>query len=107
MKRPRLTLSGQILLWFFLNLALVAAVLLLVLKVQFRVDPRTVLSGRTREQFRAAASLLSTDLRGASREAWKEIVASYDEAYGVQFAICRPDGRELLEGGSFLFPRIC
>ena len=77
MKRPHLTLYGQILLWFFLNLALVAAVLVLVLKVQFRVDPRTVLGGRTHEQFHAVASVLSIELRNGKREEWEEIVARY------------------------------
>ena len=48
MSRPHLTLYGQILFWFFLNLALVAAILFFVLKLQFRVDPGELLGGRTR-----------------------------------------------------------
>lgn len=104
MKRPHLTLYGQILLWFFLNLALVAAVLVLVLKVQFRVDPRTVLGGRTHEQFQAVASVLSIELRNGKREEWEEIVARYDKAYGVKFSIYRPEGRTLLEGEDLKLP---
>lgn len=104
MKRPHLTLYGQILLWFFLNLALVAAVLVLVLKVQFRVDPRTVLGGRTHEQFEAVASILSDELREAPREDWEEIVGRFSEAYRVDFAVYRPGGRELLQGEERMLP---
>ena len=74
MARPHLTLYGQVLLWFFLNLTLVAAVLFFVLKIQFRVDPRELLGSRTREQFRAAASVMSGELRNSPRVEWEQIL---------------------------------
>ena len=77
MSRPHLTLYGQILFWFFLNLALVAAILFFVLKLQFRVDPRELLGGRTREQFRAASSVMSGELRNAPRAEWEEILKRF------------------------------
>ena len=104
MKRPHLTLYGQILGWVFLNLALVAAVLVLVLKLQFRVDSRTVLGGRTHEQFQAVARVLSIELRNGKREEWEEIVARYDKVYGVEFSIYRPEGRIILEGEDLELP---
>lgn len=104
MKRPHLSLYGQILFWFFLNLALVAAVLFVVLRVQFRVDATSVLGGRTHEQFRAAGTLLGSELRNAPRDEWKEIIARYDETYGVQFAVYRPNGSSALEGEELTLP---
>ena len=87
MKRPRLTLYGQILFWFFLNLALVAAVLLVVLKVQFQMDLGAFLTGRTQQRFEAAAKVLSADLRAAPRSEWQEIVTRYEEAYRVRLVV--------------------
>lgn len=104
MKRPHLSLYGQILFWFFLNLALVAAVLFVVLRVQFRVDATSVLGGRTHEQFRAAGTLLASELRNAPRDEWREIIARYDETYGVQFAVYRPNGNGVLAGEELELP---
>ena len=93
MARPHLTLYGQVLLWFFLNLTLVAAVLFFVLKIQFRVDPRELLGSRTREQFRAAASVMSGELRNSPRVEWEQILERYAGSYGVDIALYRPEGQ--------------
>lgn len=104
MKRPHLSLYGQILLWFFLNLALVAVVLILVLQVQFRIDPRSVIGGRTHEQFQAVASILAKELQSAPRSDWHEIMDRYAEAYNTSFAVYRPGGRDLLAGEDLVLP---
>lgn len=104
MPRPHLTLYGQVLFWFFLNLALVAAVLFFVLKLQFRVDPGELLGGRTREQFRAAASIMSAELRNAPRVEWEEILTRYVGSYGVEMALYRPEGQLLWAGDELKLP---
>ena len=104
MSRPHLTLYGQILFWFFLNLALVAAILFFVLKLQFRVDPRELLGGRTREQFRAASSVMSGELRNAPRAEWEEILKRYAGFYGVKMALYRPEGQRLWNGEDLKLP---
>ena len=105
MKRPRLPLYGQILIWFFLNLALVAAVLYFVLHVQFQLDLRAILSGRTEEQFKAVADVLSAELRAAPRDEWEEIFDRYDEAYGVSFSVYFPAGDRVMGGEDLNLPR--
>jgi len=104
MFRPHLTLYGQILFWFFLNLALVAAVLFFVLNLQFRVDPGQLLGGRTREQFRAASSVMSGELRNAPRGEWEEILKRYAGFYGVRMALYRPEGQRLWNGEDLKLP---
>lgn len=104
MSRPHLTLYGQILFWFFLNLALVAAILFFVLKLQFRVDPVELLGGRTREQFRAASRVMSGELRNAPRVEWEEILTRYAGFYGVKMALYRPEGQLLWEGQQLKLP---
>lgn len=104
MARPHLTLYGQVLLWFFLNLTLVAAVLFFVLKIQFRVDPRELLGSRTREQFRAAASVMSGELRNSPRVEWEQILERYAGSYEVDIALYRPEGQLLWVGEELQLP---
>ena len=71
MKKPRFSLYAQILLWFFLNLALVAAVLFIVLKVQFNVGFESLLSGRVGSRMEATGcSSIGARGCGPSSEAW-------------------------------------
>lgn len=91
MKKPHLTLYGQILFWFFLNLALVGGVLFLVLRVQFKVGPWSVFSGQVNQRTEAWADLMAAELREADQAEWNSIVARYDEAYGVTFSVFRPN----------------
>ncbi|MDA0767611.1 MAG: ATP-binding protein [Verrucomicrobia bacterium] len=98
MKKPHLTLYGQILLWFFLNLTLVAGVLFLVLQVQFKVGLWSLFSGQVNERIEATGELMAAELRGAERSEWEAIVARHAEAHGVSFALLRPDGDGLLAG---------
>jgi two-component system sensor histidine kinase CpxA len=98
MTRPRIPLYGQILFWFFLNLTLVAGVLLLVLKVQFRMKPEALLAGRTAARFEAAATFLAADLRESAREEWDEIVSMHETRNAVRIAVYLPDGDTALAG---------
>lgn len=105
MKRPHLPLYGQILLWFFLNLALVAAVLFVVLRVQFQLDLGEILTGRTGDQFKAAAEVMSSDLRRVSSDDWEEILSRYNEAYGVSFGVYHPRDGRILAGEEIELPK--
>lgn len=104
MKRPRLNLYAQVLCWFFLNLALVAVVLVVVLRLHFGVDPRQVLEGRTRDQFDAVVRVLGAELRRSPRSDWAGILDSYGEAYGVSFSVHRAGTGELLDGSDHDLP---
>ncbi|NNC87628.1 MAG: HAMP domain-containing protein [Akkermansiaceae bacterium] len=102
--RPRFTIYGQILFWFFLNLALVAAVIFLVVKVQFGVDPREFLWGRTEQRFTAVATALAADLRDAPRHQWDELVTRYEKDQGVVLAVYRAADLARLAGSGSEFP---
>ena len=104
MKRPRFTLYGQILMWFFLNLALVAGVLFFVLNLQFGVGLGSLLSGKVNNRMEAIGEIMSAELRAVPRDEWIGIVSRHESAYGVRFRVIHPDGESAMmeergEGG--------
>src|SRR5210317_593959 len=98
MKRPRFPLYAQILLWVFLNMALVGAVLFVVLKFQFNVGFGSLLTGKVDERMEAIGETMSAELRQAPRDEWEDIVDRYEDAYRVRFQVLRPDGEQAFEG---------
>jgi hypothetical protein len=104
MRKPRLSLYGQILFWFFLNLALVAAVLFLVLRVQFNVGFESLLSGRVGERMETIGEVMSADLREMPSQDWEEIIQRYEAAYRVEFMVLRPDGEPLPDQADGVVP---
>ncbi len=98
MTKPRFPLYAQILLWFFLNLALVGAVLFVVLRYQFNVGIDSLLTGKVDERMEAIGETMSAELREAPRDGWEDIVDRYEDAYRVRFQVLRPDGEQAFEG---------
>lgn len=98
MRQPRFPLYGQILLWFFLNLALVGAVVFVILKYQFNVGIDSLLTGKVEERMEAIGETMSAELRQVPRDGWEDIVDRYEDAYRVRFQVLRPDGEQAFEG---------
>ena len=98
MKKPRFPLYGQILLWFFLNLALVGAVLFVILRFQFNVGIDSLLTGKVDERMEAIGETMSAELREVPRDEWEEVVDRYEDAYRVRFQVLHPDGGQAFEG---------
>ena len=99
----RFPLAAKILLWFFLNLLLLAAVFYLVLRVQFRFGLDVLMAGRGGERIQGLANVISGEIAERPREEWTEMLRRFGDAYGVQLAIVRPDAM-IVAGESFDVP---
>ena len=81
MKGIRFSLFSKIMLWFFLNLILLAAGLWFVFNLSFRFD-YSFFSGN---KFDAVSRALEDEVNGRSREERDEILNRYSESYTVEF----------------------
>ena len=101
--KPGHSLFARILVWFFLSLIVLVAVLLGVLQLQFRMDPHSPLLGKAGNRITVVARLISHDLGGAPRTSWTAVLDRYSEAYGVDLVMCAGDGR-ILAGKDLRIP---
>src|SRR5438067_1307400 len=85
--RARLPLSLKILVWFFLNLVLLAAVTLVLFNAQFRFDLNWVFVTSARERVEAMRNLIAEELNTAPIDDWERILERFSTAYGVRFAL--------------------
>ena len=93
--KPRYPLFTKILVWFFLSLVILGAVLYGAFDLQFRLDPRSPLLGQSGNRMAAVGRLISHELGSAFRGQWTEILARYSEAYQASFVLCSNDGERL------------
>lgn len=92
----RMPLAAKILLWLFLNLAVLATVFLLLFSAQFRLDLDWVFAGNARQRVEAMRALIVGELNTASPDDWAEVVERFSDAYGVRFSLFEPDGEYLI-----------
>lgn len=93
--RLRFPLYGKVLLWFFVNLALVAALAYGFMRMQFRLGIESLLSGGAKQRIEAIADVITEDLRERPAERWSEVLERYRAAHGVTFAVFRNDARQV------------
>ncbi len=85
--KPFSTLFTKILFWFFLNLALVAVVLLIFFAVQSQVDLEGFWSRQATDRMRIAGRLISHELGETSGNQWPSVLSRYSEIYQIDFAL--------------------
>lgn len=93
--RARFPLSAKILVWFFLNLALLGAVALLVGQERLRFGLDSLVAGPAGDRVRALAVLVVHELEAAPREQWTGVLARYGREYGVNLFLFAHDGPEI------------
>ena len=92
--RLRTSLFTRILLWSFLNLAVVGSVLGAFFALQFRLQPDSVLFAGNRLQYVAAQ--LMTESRGATTaESRAALLRRYSTTYQADFLLFGEDGQQL------------
>lgn len=94
----RFSLYTKILLWFFLNLIVLGAVLLVFFNFQFRLDPDSPMRGDSVMRIDTLAQLMSLEMADQTEEERNAILSRYSETYQVDFILYAADGRRL--GGS-------
>jgi two-component system, OmpR family, sensor histidine kinase CpxA len=93
MTRMRFSLFTKIMLWFFLNLLLLAGALWLVFSFSFQFDA-TFFDGLT-NKMDTVARLIREEVNGKTRAEQDEILKRYTEAYGVELFLFDNQGRQL------------
>jgi len=91
--KPFSSLFSKILLWFFMNLALVAAVLVVFFAFGSQIDLHAIFGQQASDRLRTAGRLISHELNQVPTANWSEVLARHAEIYQVDFAL-------LLKGGS-------
>ncbi|MEI6561206.1 MAG: HAMP domain-containing sensor histidine kinase [Verrucomicrobiota bacterium] len=89
----RFPLYAKILLWFFLNLLLLAAVLYGFLRFQLRAGLDSLLAGQIASRMEVVTRVLEDELRETPRTGWDSVLERLNNTYeGVQFFVVRPNG---------------
>src|ERR1041384_3176258 len=102
----RFPLAAKILLWFFVNLLLLATVAFVVMRGQFHFGLDALISGRVGERVQAAADLFTGELRTTPRREWPEVATRFSEAYHVDFFLFRSDGGKIAGPEGLLPPAV-
>src|SRR6266481_8192149 len=93
----RLPLLARILLWFFLNLALLAAGFILLVRSQFVFDRDFLLTAGAVEHLQTIGDEIATEMSNRPLEQWKDLVDRYDKTCKVRFHVLSEDGRPLVD----------
>ncbi|MBI5384522.1 MAG: HAMP domain-containing histidine kinase [Verrucomicrobia bacterium] len=102
----RFPLYAKILLWFLLNLVVLAAGFGVLFRAQFRFGPDLLLAGGANERIEAAASLIFAELDSIQTAQWNSVLDRFGSAYGVEFFLFRNDGAQLAGEGLVLPPEV-
>lgn len=91
----RFPLLAKILLWFFLNLLVLAAVGYGLFRMQFRLGLDSLLAGRAGERVQALSEVINAELRAKPVRLWDESLENYSRAYQADFLLFRSDGTQV------------
>lgn len=86
---------GHVLAWFFLNLAVLAIAGILVVRWQWRAGLDSFLAAQATPRLTSMAAAVSGELRVTPQKQWPDVLGRMQDAFGVQFHVCRPDGMPL------------
>jgi two-component system sensor histidine kinase CpxA len=102
----RFPLYAKILAWFFLNLVLLAAGSWLFVMAQFRFGLDSLVAGRAGARVQQVADLVVAELRSTPRHQWRDLLARFGEAYGLEFLLFRNDGGPVVGPAGQLPPEV-
>jgi two-component system sensor histidine kinase CpxA len=92
MKR-RIPLYAKILIWFFLNLIILATVGYITLEGYLGTD--WLLTTTVTDRLRAASEAILSELRSLPQAEWNRVLIHHSEVYAVRFVLFKEDGTQL------------
>src|SRR5438874_2213015 len=98
--RHRFPLYAKIVLWFMLNLAVLAVIGLVI--VAGRFGPDLLLSGPVTTRIAAVSESLGSEFRAHPPSTWNDLLEGRSKAYGVNFVLFQDDGLQLAGQTTFL-----
>jgi len=90
------SLFSKILFWFFMNLAVVAALLVVFFAFQSQIDLHAMFGWQASDRLRTAGRLITRELRQTPHADWSDVLARHAEIHQVDFAILLSDGIQSL-----------
>src|SRR5215204_2236349 len=96
MRRVRFPLYAKILGWFFLNLVVVATVVVLLFDAQFHFKLDWLFATGARDRLEAVRALIIGELETTPPDEWAQVLSRYSEAHHVQFGLFDDDGNPLV-----------
>lgn len=94
-RRLTFTISGRIFLISLLNLFLIACVLAVFMRFQYRFDLRTFLIAPAQDRILATARQVALELRDADPSAWNQLLRRYEDAHQVELRLVDDDGHPI------------
>ncbi len=91
----RLSIFSKILLWFFLNLVVLAAVFLIFFQIRFHVPPDSLLAGSTTHKTISLYRMIRHDLNTTRRKEWDSLLERYGNGFDADLMLVSLDGRKL------------
>ena len=88
-------LYAKILLWFFLNLLLLAAVFYGFFRVQFHVGLDALLAGQAGDRVEALCNIIAEELHTAPAAQRSDVLNRFGAAYGVKLFLFRVGGEQV------------
>src|SRR6266850_7348020 len=92
MKHPS-PLYVKILLWFFLNLVVLAVIGFFIFAGRFGID--LLVSGPVATRMAAVSAATTDEFRTRPRSEWNSVLENHSRTYGVKFLLFRDDGTQL------------
>lgn len=100
---PRRSLFIKILLWFFMSLVLLIALLAGIFNLDFRLRPDSALISGLGGQGKALGRVILRELYDSNYYEWGSILARFGKAYDLDLVLCQSDGR-ILVGPNRMIP---
>ncbi len=97
----RFPLYARFLVWFALNLLLLAAIIGVLLRTEFRVE--SILSTLAADRVQPVADVIQAELRTRSRTEWNAVLGRFEEAYGIRFSLF-DERNQLVAGAPMTLP---
>lgn len=97
----RFPLYTRFLVWFALNLLLLAAIIGVLLRTEFRVE--SILSTLAADRVQPVADVILAELRTRPRTEWNAVLGRFEEAYGIRFSLL-DERNQLMAGAPLSLP---
>jgi two-component system sensor histidine kinase CpxA len=91
----RLSIFSKILLWFFLNMVLLAFISIIFFQIQFHVPPDSLLAGSTPQKAGSLHRLLRHELASTPKHQWNKLLDRYGQEFKVDLLLLSPSGLKL------------
>jgi two-component system, OmpR family, sensor histidine kinase CpxA len=93
--KVRFPLYARILLWFFLNLLLLAAGSYVFFRIQYHVGLDSLLAGQAGERITWLSDVVAHEFADAAPDEHTRILQKLSDTYGLRFYLFRPDGVQI------------